>query len=45
MKRESGENPERSGHCKQGVYFQNSHWETGKAKIYYDVQVRKPANI
>lgn len=34
VKRETGESPVRSRHCKQGVWnkvHMHSHWETGKA--------------
>lgn len=46
VKRETGEKPVRSRHCKLGVWFcmhKHDHWETGKIESYVEWQVRKPA--
>lgn len=45
-KRESGEIPERSGHCEQGVCFAMSLAVLlRRQKVYVDLQVRKPAGF
>ena len=47
VKRESGENPERSGHCKHGARFKRTIelMRFEKDKSSDDVQARKPAEI
>ena len=44
IKRESGENPEQTGHCKWGATFQCATENIlGKVKESGDPQVRRPA--
>lgn len=43
IKRETGENPVRSRHCKERVHFIVSLADSREGEMYDDVRVRRPA--